>query len=336
MKRPNSSIGKRVAVVSACILLLWGPPTLWTAPPAATLDDDQRHMALPGIHALMDGDFDRAVEVFRQVQNADPNSPLGYLLEADANWWKIYLVEGNLVDPDVFESRSEAITPYDADFRRLTSLCIQKAEANVRAHQNEARSYLYEGLGYALLARLEALRDQSLATARAGKKLRNLSLLAVKLVPNLNDAYLGIGLYNYFVATLPGYVKMLRFLIGLPGGNRELGLQQLQQAADRGEVTAGEAKFHLAKNLSRHSEMQYAKSLELFRQLMEEYPHHQLWRLLVGSLEIRLGQTQEGEAQYREVVTATAALKSEVWQPLRQQAEQALARRGKAATGESE
>ena len=203
---------------------------------------------------LMDGDIDGAIQVFRQVEQADPESPLGYVLEADANWWKIYLTEGNLTDPDVFEALSEKVTPYDAEFLRLNNLAIQKAQAQIHNHQDQARAYLYQGLAYALEARLEALRDHALATARAGKQMLRLSNAALKLDPTLYDADLGVGIYNYFEATLPTYVKMLRFLIHLPGGSREVGLQQLQTAAEKGEVTKGEAQFHLAKNFSRNNE----------------------------------------------------------------------------------
>lgn len=280
-----------------------------------------------GMQLLMDGDIDGAIEVFRQIEQADPESPLGYVLEADANWWKIYLTEGNLVDPDVFEALSEAVTPYDADFQRLDNLAIQKAEARIHSHQDEARSDLYEGFAYALQARLEAMRDHALATARAGKKMRNFSMNALKLDPTLYDADLGVGIYNYFEATLPGYVRMLRFLILLPGGNRELGLQQLQTAADKGEITKGEAQFHLAKNLSRNSEQQYARSIEILRIMEREYPNNPLWKLLLGGLEIRMGQTQDGEALYREVIKATENPKSDVWKPLHQQAQKALDRR---------
>src|SRR5215472_3113730 len=218
-----------------------------------------------GMQLLMDGNLDEAIQVFRQIEQGDPESPLGYVLESDANWWKIYLTEGNLIDPDVFEALSEAVTPYDADFQRLDTLAIQKAEAQIHSHKDAARAHLYEGFAYALQARLEALRDQALATARAGKKMRNLSLTALKLDPTLYDADLGVGIYNYFEATLPTYVKMLRFLILLPGGNRELGLQHLQTAAQKGEITKGEAQFHLAKNFSRNNDRQYARSLEIFQ-----------------------------------------------------------------------
>lgn len=314
------------------VLLLWAVagsavPTLPAIPQAGGSEDEQREIARRGMHLLMDGDPDGAIELFRQIEKNDPESPLGYLLEADANWWKIYLTRGNLTDPDVFEALSEAITPYDPEFQRLDHLAIQKAEAGRRARRDQARNYLYESLGYALQARLDALRDHALPTARAGKKMRNLSLTALKLDSNLSDAYLPVGLYNYFVATLPTYVKMLKFLIALPGGNRELGLRQLRLAAEKGEFTSGEAQFHLAKDLSRRNEQQYARSLELFREMAQEYPHNPLWKLLLGGLEVRLGHTEQGEDLYREVINTTAGLKSDAWQPLHEQAQKALARR---------
>jgi len=304
-----------------------GSPSLIASPQTAQTEENQRATARHGMQLLMDGDMDGAAPIFRQVEQADPESPLGYVLEADANWWRIYLSEGNLIDPDVFEALSEAATPYDAEFHRLNNLAIQKAEAQIHGHLEEAWAHLYEGFAYALQGRLEALRDHALATARAGKKMRNLSLTALKLDPNLYDANLGVGIYNYFEATLPGYVKMLRFLILLPGGNRELGLQQLQTAAEKGEITRGEAQFHLAKNLSRNNERQYTKSLELLQAMQRDYPHNPLWKLLVGSLEIRMGQTQQGEALYREVIKQTESPASDVWKPLHQQAQRALDRR---------
>ena len=276
---------------------------------------------------MMDGDFDGASDAFHQLEKSDPDSALGYLLEADESWWKIYLTEGDLVDPDVFESRSEAITPYDNDFARTVELAIKNAEAKIKAHQDEALNYFYEGLAYGLRSQLEALRDHALATARAGKKMRNLSLDALKLDPNLSDAWFGVGLYNYFVDTLPTYVKMLRFLILLPGGDRVEGLRQMNVAMDKGQLVPAEARFHLAKNYSRSFDRQYAKSLELFRELQRQFPHNPLWDLLTGSTELRLDNVKEGEALYRKVVSETAHSQSELWKPLNQQAEKALARR---------
>jgi len=286
-----------------------------------------QQIAVRGMNRLMDGDFDAATEAFRQIQKSDPDSPLGYVLEADESWWKIYLTEGDLVDPDVFEARTEAVTPYDSDFARADQLAINKAEARIKAHQDEALNYFYEGMAYGLRAQLEALRDHALATARAGKKLRSLSLTALKLDPNLNDAWFGVGLYNYFVDTLPTYVKMLRFLILLPGGDRVEGLRQMRVAMGKGQLVPAEAKFHLAKNYCRTFDRQYAAALELFRQMQKQYPHNPLWDLLAASTELRLGNVKDGEALYRQVINETAHPQSDWWKPLHQQAERALARR---------
>ena len=296
-------------------------------PEAAPRDAELRETARRGIAALMNGDPDGAIEIFQQIRKADPQSPLGYLFEADATWWTIYLTTGNLVDPDVFDVARSSTSPYDSHFEDMVNAAIRKANARVHAHQDEARNYLYEGMAYGLKGRFYGLRDNDLPTARAGKKMRALLLTALKMDPSLEDAYLGLGIYNYFVDTLPTIVKMLKFLIGLPAGGRELGLEQLRRATDKGDLVRDEAKFYLAKDFSRRSEAEFDESLELFQQLAHAYPDNMLWTLLSGSLEIRLGRAEQGEDLYREALAKTARTKSEVGQALHREARKALLRR---------
>lgn len=91
----------------------------------------------------------------------------------------------------------------------------------------------------------------------------------------------------------------------MPGGSRIRGLEEIESAAKNGALTRGEALFYLAKDYSRPNEKQFAKSLELFQQLQSRYPRNALWTLLVGSLEIRLGHAEQGEALYRELLNRT-------------------------------
>jgi len=209
----------------------------------------------------------------------------------------------------------------------VLNVAIRKAEDNIRADREPARNYLYQGLAYGLRARFTGLRDSDMPTARAGKKMRSLLLQTLKMDPGLNDAYLGLGIYNYFVDTLPGIVKLLKFLIALPGGSRNVGLQQLQKASYEADLVRGEAKFYLAKNYSRRTDQQYAKSLQLFQELEQEYPRNMLWKLLAGSLEIRLGHVQAGESRYRGVLTTTRGAQDEIGRALHSAAIQALSRR---------
>jgi tetratricopeptide (TPR) repeat protein len=322
----------RVSLLKGLALLsLWAAVSTgaWAQEVAAQAlgDAEARALGRRGLDLMMDGNLARAIEIFRDIQKKDPQSPLGYLLEADAVWWRIYYATANLTDPDVFAATDLPSTPYDAHFKDLVNATISKSEARIRAQQDVARNYLYQGMTYALRARLEGLRDRDLPTARAGKKMRSLLLKSLELDPNLTDAYLGVGIYNYFVDTLSAIVKILSFFIGLPGGNRVRGLQQLQMAAEKGDLARAEAKFYLAKDYSRPNERQYARSLELFQQLANEYPHNPLWPMLIGSLHCRMGNIQECETRYREVYRMTAGENAEVNQALRHAARDALQRR---------
>ena len=276
--------------------------TTRAATPAQASDEEQVKVAQKGLDLLMNGDPDAAIEVFQKIQAQDPDSALGYLMEADAVWWKIYLTTGNLIDPDVFEVGPNSSSPYDSHFNKLVDTAIAKARANRNANRDVARNYLYEGMAYGLRGRLASMRESNLAAARAAKQMRSLLITAVQKDGNLRDAYAGLGLYDYFVDTLPTIVKLLRWMIGLPGGSRERGLQEIEYAAKYGELTRGEALYYLAKDYSRSSENQFAKSLELFTELRSQYPRNGLWTMMVGSLEIRMGRAHEGEALYREVL----------------------------------
>jgi tetratricopeptide (TPR) repeat protein len=297
------------------------------APARPSEDDEARAYGRRGLDLMMDGDLNAAIEIFHDIQKKDPQSPLGYLLEADAVWWRIYYATANLVDPDVFAATDLPTTPHDCHFGDLLTITIEKSGARIHSGEDVARNYLYQGMAYALRARLEGLRDRDLPTARAGKKMRTSLLKALELDSNLTDAYLGVGIYNYFVDTLSAIVKILRFFIGLPGGSRIEGLKQMQLAAEKGDLTRAEAKFYLAKDFSRPSERQFDRSLQLFHELAREYPHNPLWPMLISSLQCRMGHDQECDSGYRVVYLKTAGKKTEVEQALRRAARQALQRR---------
>ena len=104
-------------------------------------DEDDRHYAARGVDMMMDGDLDGAIEVFQQIEQKDPDSPVGFVLEANVTWWKIYYVSANLIDPDVFDVANMEATPYDSHFDDLDNVAIRKAEARIHLHQDLARSF---------------------------------------------------------------------------------------------------------------------------------------------------------------------------------------------------
>ena len=203
----KSGVMKKTLLLAASLLsaaFLMVRPAL--AGPNRPNGDEDRHYAGRGVTMMMDGDLDGAVTIGQQIEQKDPDSPLGYILEANTTWWRIYYTSANLIDPDVFDVANMDATPYDSHFEDLDRVAIHKAEALVRNREDLAHNLLYEGFAYALRARLDGLHDRDLPTARAGKKMRGLLLVALQLDPTLADAYLGLGIYNYFVDTLSSIV----------------------------------------------------------------------------------------------------------------------------------
>lgn len=278
--------------------------------------------AREGLRALYAGDGDAAVAIFRKMQQERPEHPLGYLLESNAAWWKIYCtsleIKWNLIDAFKRGKR-----PEDDDFFRLTQRSITLAEQQI-ARKETAEMRLYAGMGHALEARLRALRDERRATARAGVKAREHLLRAVELDPHLADAFAGIGLYNYYVDTLSWAVKVLRFFMGIPGGDKQDGVRQLEVAMREGVLASLEARFYLAKTL-RNNEQNYFRGVELLEPLVEQYPRNAVFRLLLGDMHAKLSHNEEAARHFNEAVrlaNGDGACAARV----RQVAQQALAR----------
>ena len=60
----------------------------------------------------------------------------------------------------------------------------------------------------------------------------------IKQHPGHGDAYLTLGLYNYYVDIAPVFIKVIRVLLLLPSGNKAEGLRQLERAARDGNLFA--------------------------------------------------------------------------------------------------
>ena len=82
---------------------------------------------------------------------------------------------------------------------------------------------------------------------------------------------------------------MLRFFIGVPGGNKKKGIQQLETAMNSAELTAVEARFYLARNL-RNFDEQYERAAELMEPLVARYPDNPVFQLLLGDMYAKLNR----------------------------------------------
>jgi hypothetical protein len=239
-----------------------------------------------------------AITLARKLETERPEHPIGFLIEADVLWWNIYCKwsERKYNTIDAWSHTRPADADDNAELT-LADKVTRLAEAAI-AKSDTAEMELYAGLGYASRARLLGLRYEKMPVARAGVEARRHLLRCLELDPNMADAYLGLGLYNYYVDTLSALAKILRFFMGIPGGDKHEGLRQLEIASTKGELTHLEARFNMAKSL-RNYDFDYARAEQAAAPLVAQYPGNCIFLLLAGDIEQKLGHREEAAAKFR-------------------------------------
>jgi tetratricopeptide (TPR) repeat protein len=279
------------AIASPVVLARASGPNL---PPEA-------QQAMDKIYA---GDSQTAIAILRKLQQSQPENPLAFLLEAEAVWWQIYCdnaeVRYGMIDAWKRGKRIE-----DERYLEMVDRVIALAQEQI-AKTNSAEMHLYAGNGYALKARMYALRGENRAVAHAGVAARTEFLRALEIDPQMADATAGLGLYNYYVDSLSSAVKVLRFFMGIPGGDRSEGIRQMQVGIDRGVISPVTMRFYLAKNL-RNFDREYQQALIVAKPLGTRYPQNSMFQLLLGNLNAELGRPEKAAEYFHLAVQAADA-----------------------------
>jgi tetratricopeptide (TPR) repeat protein len=191
-------------------------------------------------------------------------------LETAALWWQVQL------DPN-----NRAL---DSPLEQAAGRAIESASRWTNREPRSAEAWFYLAGSYAPLVQWRVLRGQRLSAAREGLKIKDALEKAIALDPTMFDAYFGIGLYHYYAAVAPAAVKALRWLLLLPGGDREQGLREILQARDRGAILRGEADYQLHL-LYLWYERQPARAIDLLRGLDTRYPSNPLFLQRIADIQ---------------------------------------------------
>jgi hypothetical protein len=237
------------------------------------------------LNQIYSGDPDKGIATARDIERADPQSPIGFLLEGEALWWKTFC-DACEIKWGQFDGWHRAKKPEDEAYFALADRAIDLAHAQI-AKSDTADMHVYAGLGYALKARLYSLRDEKRSIAHAGVAGRAEFLRALQLDPDMADATAGVGLYNYYIDTLSAIARMLRFFMGLPGGNKQEGIRQMRIGIEHGAFISVDSRFYLARNLRTYDE-RYDDALAAAEPLAERYPRNPVFLLLAGNLNAEL------------------------------------------------
>jgi hypothetical protein len=290
------TIWRRVPKLAACVAVLWLTPLVLSAsqdtlrrstttlPPRYELRGEDG--LVRAYEYILEARFDQVEAELRRACGPAPAEACD-VLEATALWWQIQL------DP---ESRA-----LDAAFSASVERAIRSTEAWTERTPQDPEAWFYLGGAYGARVQWRVLRGEKLAAARDGKQIKLALERAIALEPGLDDAYFGLGMYKYYADVAPAAARFLRFLLLLPGGDREEGMREMLRARSRGRLMQGEADYQLHV-IYLWYERQPRRALELLHALQARYPANPLY----------LAQIAHVQDAYEHDVTASL----ETWRTL--------------------
>ncbi|MBI5622190.1 MAG: hypothetical protein HY924_00280 [Elusimicrobia bacterium] len=205
-------------------------------------------------------DFDAADRDTKRVMELNPEHPYGYLAVSVVTLMR-YLYDTEQTDQSL-------IKPFTEQVKRTEKV----AKAWLDAHPKDPEALMAMGAALGVLSRLECTRREWLDAYFHGRDAIKYVRKAAKADPDLHDAHLGIGMYEYYTDVYSHVVKILtKFLFG---GNRLRGIEHLKLAAEKGRYSATAAKLILVEIYTedKFGSRDTARAVSIMAGLRKDYP----------------------------------------------------------------
>ena len=199
-------------------------------------------------------EFDDAENEVRQIIKEAPENPAGYFALAALSWWRYsqnFDMQGGMkATENEFFLNSEKV--------------IELSRKMIKEERDLDQAYFFMGSAYGLEGRWYAVQRSWWRAYTHGKKGRKFLKKCVEVNPAVYDAFLGLGIFDYYAATLPGALGLgARLFVG---GDRARGMEYVKLAKERGRFFRIEARFFLIEIYSMHEKdfkAAYAEAAEM-------------------------------------------------------------------------
>jgi hypothetical protein len=244
-----------------------------------------------GFHFLYELKLTEAHAQFEAWQKSHPEDPLGSASEAAAYLFEECYRQGVLTSEFFLDdNRFLGKIPLKPDpqlragFFTADRQAQDLAQLRLKTNPDDPNALFAMTLSLGMQANYASLIDKQQLDSL--KKVRAADVYAKKLLvvaPDAADAYLGLGMANYFIGSLPGTKK---FFLGFAGihGDKKAGIQQLEIAAEHGHYLRPFAKILLALAALREKQVEVAR-VQL-KELVEEFPENPLFASELAKLKV--------------------------------------------------
>jgi predicted negative regulator of RcsB-dependent stress response len=243
-----------------------------------------------GLDKIYNFNWKDGTKVFNSLIKKDPNDSRGYHYKSVIYLW-YYL--GNFNDS------------YLDTFNYFADKALDLANEKIKTNPSADLSYLIGSIYY----------NKSIAEARSGDYLQALWMSnrmkqnledAIQVDPNLNDAYLGLGLYNFALSQIPSSLNWAANLVGL-NADKEAGLNFVKRAAQKGKLSKIDAEFYLSQIYSRVI-VNHPAAKVLLDGLVRQYPKNLLFSFSLAWVNYELNDLKAASYKLKPVFTSKDTL----------------------------
>ena len=269
-----------------------------------------------GRDAMYRLEYPRAREVFGQVIERYPGSPVGHGMLVAASFNELLYTAANPIldaygTPNPY-SGSTIYKPIETESRRFheaTDRLIELTEGILEEDPGNAEAMYFRGLAEEYLAAEAIVIDRAkFSAARHGNRAKNIHESVLELDPDLVDAKMSVAAYEYAMGTLPFFFKLSLKVVSLGtlSGDKDRGFELMDEVAREGRYRDTDAQVLLS--LMHAAKGDPARSVELLQALGRRYPESYLIDLNVAAVqELRIEDPEAALATYEALFESLTA-----------------------------
>ena len=253
------------------LLALLAAVLIWTAPAIATAlnQDYSKSYIRSGISASFNMEYPKAIGYIQKAVDLEPDNPLGYAFMAMVH----LMAYETTFDEKRRQQHEQCILRYADD-------ALARGKQRIAALPRDGQSFL--ALAMARTARAHcALHEKKYFDmfSETSNALDNLKK-AEEYDPANYDPFFLTGMLRYHIDYLPGLTRLLSACV-LTSGDRHRGLEELEMAAQRGDL------FKLAAQVELYSdylffEQQPSRALPIILELKKNFPANYNFSFALG------------------------------------------------------
>ncbi|MCG3119777.1 MAG: hypothetical protein ALAOOOJD_02289 [bacterium] len=228
--------------------------------------------------------YAQALMLADSVIKISPAEPVGYFFRAA-------VLQARMMDYENYETDEKA-------FMAATAACRKWAQQKLFERRDEAWAHFFYGSAIGYEAFFIGKKKKYFEAFRYGwESIQHLEM-ALKLDPQLYDAYLGIGTYKYYRSKMSKHFSWLPFV----NDEREMGIRMIRQAMVKGRYSRTAAINGLGWILM--DENRPDETLALIDSALAEFPTSRFFLWCAGEAAFRAKRYDQAAAHYRLILAS--------------------------------